>query len=243
MLKQFYILLKKELYSYFNTSLGYILLTVYALISMLSTFYLGAFFNLGNSNFFSFFYFQSDTFVLLVPALTMRLWAEERKTGTVEFLLTQPVPFFSVVTAKFLAAWIMCFIMLLSMIPFWIYMDHYFMLDNLNILAGFLGAFMVAGAFCAVGCVVSSFNTSPITSYMLTLFLCWGITVGNFSGFLKNTGISNDITARILRSLNFDKHYYDFISGQISLDNLIYFLSIIFFALWLNLVSIEYKRN
>lgn len=243
MIKQFYTVFKKELYAYFNSALGYILLAVYALISMLSTFYMGAFFNLGNSNFFSFFYFQTDTFVLLVPALTMRLWAEERKSGTVEFLLTQPVPFLSTVIAKFLAAWLMCLIMLLSMIPFWIYMNHYFELDNLNIFSGFLGAFMVAGAFCAVGCMVSSFNASPITSYMLTLFLTWGITVGNFSGLLKHTGMSNDISARILRSLNFDKHYYDFISGQISFDNLLYFFSIIFFALWLNLVSIEYKRN
>lgn len=243
MLKQFYVILKKELYAYFNTGLAYILLGVYALISMLSCYYLGMFFNLTNANLFSFFYFQSDVFILLIPALTMRLWAEERKAGTVEFLLTQPIPLTTVVIAKFCASWLMCFLMLLITFPFWLYLAYSFTLDNLNIFAAYFGAFLVGGAFCAVGCMISSFCSSPIISYMLTLFVCWGITVGNFSRLLKQSYFSNEITSRVLSSLNFNKHYSDFMSGQISLDNLIYYLCLIIFALWLNLVSIEYKRN
>lgn len=243
MLKQLFVILKKELAAFFNTNLAYILMAAYILLSMFITFFLGGFFSINNADLFSFFYFQSFVFAVLTPAFTMRLWAEERKSGTIEFLLTQPVALTTIVLAKFFAAWILCLIMLALSVPFWIYMNVCFEADNLNILSGYLACILTAGAFCALGCMVSSFNASPVSSYVLTLFLCGFFVFGNFGKLISSAGLPERISSRIQNSLNFDKHYYDVISGQISLDNLLYFILLIVFALWLNTAAVDYKKN
>lgn len=243
MLKQIFAIYRKELYSCFNTGLAYFVLGIYAVLSMLGTFYMGNFLGVNNSSLFSFFYFQNDMLIILIPALTMRLWSEERKYGTIEFLLTQPVPLFSAVFAKFAAAWSMCVVMFSVSLPFWLYMNHYYRLDNVNIAASYFACFMVAGCFSAVGCMISSFCTGPVTAYILSVFAFWGLQISNFDFLIRNIGLSDKIMVQTLRSLNFDKHYQDLLSGQISPDNIIYFGIIIAFALWLNVVSIDYKKN
>lgn len=243
MLKQISAIYKKELYSCFSTGLAYFVLGIYAVLSMLGTFYMGNFLAVNNHNLFSFFYFQNDMFIILIPALTMRLWSEERKYGTIEFLLTQPVPLYAAVVAKFAAAWSMCFVMLAMSLPFWGYMNHYYELDNLNIAASYFACLMAAGSFCALGCMISSFCTGPVTAYILSVFAFWGLQISNFNFLILNTGLSDKVMIQALRSLNFEKHYQDMLSGQISPDNIIYFGVIIAFALWLNIVSIDYKKN
>ncbi|MCM1297836.1 MAG: ABC transporter permease [Muribaculaceae bacterium] len=243
MFKQFSIILKKELAAFFNTNLAYVLMTAYILLSMSITFFLGGFFSINNADMFSFFYFQSFVFAVLTPAFTMRLWAEERKSGTIEFMLTQPVAVSTIVWAKFFAAWILCVIMLMLTIPLWIYMNIYFETDNLNILSGYFACILTAGMFCALGCMISSFSSSPVSSYILTLVLCGIFSFGNFGWLISKAGLPERIASRIQFSLNFDKHYYDIMSGQISPDNLLYFILLIAFALWLNTVSIDYKRD
>lgn len=243
MSKQFSAIFKKELAAFFNTSLAYIILVSYILLSMFITFFLGGFFSINNADLFSFFYFQNFVFVILTPAFTMRLWAEERKSGTIEFLLTQPVSLTAIVLAKFFAAWFLCLIMLSLTIPFWIYMNIYFQVDNLNIFSGYLACILTTGAFCALGCMMSSFNSSPVSSYMLTLILNGLIAFGSFSWLIGKIGLSGQISSRIQSALNFDKHYYDIMSGQISPDNILYFILLILFGLWLNVTSIEYKKN
>ncbi len=243
MLKQIYTIYKKELYSYFNTGLAYFVLGIYIVLSMLGTFYLGNFLHIDNSSLFSFFNLQSDMLVIFIPALTMRLWSEERKYGTIEYLLTQPIPPFSAVWAKFTAAWSMCIAMLAMSLPFWLYMHHYYQLDNLNIAASYFACIMTSGCFCAVGCMISSFCTAPITAYILSLFAFWGLQIVNFDFLIRNSGISEKIMVQTLQSLNFEKHYQDLLSGQISPDNIIYFGILTAFALWLNVVSLDYKKN
>lgn len=243
MFKKFSAIFKKELAAFFNTNLAYIILVSYILLSMFITFFLGGFFSINNADMFSFFYFQSFIFVILTPAFTMRLWSEERKSGTIEFLLTQPVSLTTVVLAKFFAAWALCLIMLALTIPFWIYMNIYFEVDNLNVISGYLACILTTGAFCALGCMISSFNSSPVSSYMLTLVLCSLITFSSFGWIINKIGLSGQISSRIQSSLNFDKHYFDIMSGQISPDNILYFLLLIVFGLWLNIASIEYKKN
>lgn len=243
MLKKFCAILNKELAAFFNTNLAYIILVTYILLSMFVTFFLGGFFSVNNADLFSLFYFQSFIFVILTPAFTMRLWSEERKSGTIEFLLTQPVSLITIVLAKFFAAWILCLIMLSLTIPLWIYMNIYFEVDNLNIFSGYTACILTTGAFCALGCMISSFNSSPVSSYLLTLILNCLFAFGSFGWLISKFGLPGQINSRIQSALNFDKHYYDIMSGQISLDNVLYFLLLIFFGLWLNVVSIEYKKN
>lgn len=244
MLNQFYCIFTKELSSYFRTNLAYFILIIYVVLSMLTTFYIGYFFALNNSELFSFFYFQPDIFTVLIPALTMRLWAEERKNSTAELLLTQPINYTTVVVSKFCASWCMCLIMLLLTIPFWIYASSLMELDNVNIISKYISCILVSGAFCAVGCLISSFNNSPIVAYIVSVFATWGIIIGNFDFLLSSaSSVSNELWIRSIQSLNFSKHYGEIINGQIGFDNIIYFVTIILFALWFNVISIEYKKK
>lgn len=233
---------KRELKTYFNSGFGSVILMIYLLLSMLAVFYLGNFFDVVNTDLFSFFYFQPYIFLIITPALTMKQWAEERKSGSIEFILTQPVSLTNIVCAKFFAAWSFAGILLISTFPFWIYMNVEFTLDNQNIIIAYIGCILMTGMLCALGCMISSFNTSPITSYILTLFICWGIITINYSPIIRTLPIDGGIISKITTSLNFDKHFQDMIMGQISLDNFIYFVSSIVVALWLNTISIEYKK-
>ncbi len=243
MFKQISPIFRREFFAYFNTGLGSIMLAVYLLLSMFAAFYLGNFFEVGNFDLFSFFYFQPYIFLIVTPALTMRLWAEERKSGSIEFILTQPVSLTAVVFAKFLAAWSFAFVMLLSTVPFWIYMNAEFALDNMNILCAYAACILMAGMFCAAGCMISSFNSSPVTAYILTLFIIWGVIGVNFSPLIRLLPADGSVLSGIMQALNFDKHFQDMVSGQVSMDNLIYYFSAVFLSLWLNVVSIEYKKG
>ncbi len=243
MIKQTLAIFNKELNSYFHTSLAYFLLGAYMLISMFSTFYLGAFFDLNNTELFSFFYFQSDIFALLVPALTMRLWAEERRSGTIELLLTQPISYTSIVIGKFLSAWTFCLILLATTVPFWIFINTIYDLDNINILSSYLGCFFVSGVFCAIGCCISAFNRGLVVAYICTLFISLLISTVNFDFLINQINLSDDVSIRIIQSLNFSKHFTDMTGGQLGLDNIIYYLSMITLPLWLNILTIEYKKN
>ena len=243
MIKQTLVIFNKELNSYFHTPLAYFLVGAYMFISMFATFYLGAFFDLNNTELFSFFYFQSDIFALLVPALTMKLWAEERRSGTLELLLTQPISYTSVVLGKFFSAWGFCLILLISTFPFWIFINCIYDLDNLNILSSYLGCFMISGIFCAIGCCISSFNKGLVVSYICTLIISLIISTVSFDFLITQFNFSDDISIRIIQSLNFSKHYQDMTGGQLGLDNLIYYLSMMILPLWLNVLTIEYKKG
>ena len=212
MLYQAYVIFSKEFGGYFRSRLAYFLIGAYAFISMFAAFYMGAFFDLNNMELYSFFYFQGDVFALLVPALTMRLWAEERRSGTMELLLTQPVSYTAVALGKFLSAWVFCLLLLLATVPFLLCPAAIYPLDYLNILSSYLACFFIAGIFCSVGCCVSAFNKSPVIAYMI-------------------------------QSLNFSNHFQDLSGGQIGWDNIVYYLSMIILPLWLNVITVEYKKS
>ncbi|MBQ8436995.1 MAG: ABC transporter permease subunit [Alphaproteobacteria bacterium] len=243
MIYQTFTIFQKELSGYFKTPLAYFLISAYILISMFSTFYLGAFFVLNNTELFSFFFFQNDIFALLIPALTMRLWAEERRSGTMELLLTQPISYTSVVLGKFFSAWIFCFMLLCTTIPFWIFINIIYQLDNINILSSYIGCFLISGVFCAIGCCISAFNKGLVVAYICTLFLSLIISTVNFDFLIGQFNLSDDVSIRIIQSLNFSKHYNDMTGGQVGFDNIIYYFSMIALPLWLNILTIEYKKN
>lgn len=233
----------KEFNSYFRTRLAYFIMAIYVVLSMVTTFYTGYYFQLVNDNLYSFFYFQPEIYTLLIPALTMKLWADERRYGTLELLLSQPASHTSMVLGKFFAAWAFCVLMISLSLPLWASTAQITSLDNLNIIYSYAACLLTAGALCAVGCVVSSFNSNPISAYLLSLGACMLLKLSNFDYFIKKAQVSNELLIRMSQSLNFDRHFINIISGQISWSDGIYYLSVIVFALWLNVASIEYKRS
>lgn len=243
MLYQTYIIFAKEYGGYFRSRLAYFLLGGYAFISMFAALYMGGFFDLNNMELFSFFYFQPDIFALLVPAITMRLWAEERRSGTVEVLLTQPVSYTAVVLGKFFSAWLFCTVLLILTMPFLLPLGGIYPFDYPNIFCAYLGCWFVAGTFCAVGCCVSAFNKSPVIAYIATLVLSLIISSCNFDFLINDFGFSSNVMLRTIQSLNFSKHFQDLSGGQLGLDNIIYYLSMMVLPLWLNVITVEYKKS
>lgn len=234
---------QKEIFSFFSGVQAWVVLSVYILISMFVTFFAGGFFSLNNAGLFSFFYFQPYILAFIIPAITMRLWAEERKTGTLEFLLTQPLPIMDIVLGKFLAACFICLCMLLLSIPLWIYMNVFFETDNLNILSGYLAFILVCGSFCALGCLISSFCSSPAVSYLWGLIIMLMLNVNDFSSSIKLLHLPFSVESRLSNMLSLSSHYYDIINGQVGLDNLAFFVLLIIISLCLNVISVEYKKN
>lgn len=243
MLHDVFCIFKKEFSSYFRTKLAYFVMIIYASLSLLTTFYSGHYFELSNLNLFSLFYFQPEIFTIIAPALTMKLWADERRFGTLELILAQPLSYTSLVLGKFLAAWLFCGLLLVLTSSLWLTTSFLGATDNLNIFCNYLAIFLVIGAVCAIGCVVSSFNYNPIVAYIMSVFVLWILKLFNFDYFIKAAKISNELLIRMSQSLNFDRHFENIISGQPAFNNLVYFVSIIAFALWLNVISVEYKRG
>jgi ABC-2 type transport system permease protein len=142
-----WVLFKRELSSYFATPIAYVFIIIFLFLTGIFTFYLGNFFARGQADLSSFFTFHPWLYLFLIPALAMRLWAEERKSGTIELLLTLPVTITEAVLGKFLAAWAFTAIALFLTFPMWISVNYLGNPDNAVILAGYIGSFLMAGAF------------------------------------------------------------------------------------------------
>lgn len=237
-------IIRKEFGSYFKTYTAYIVLGIYLLLSFAATFYSGYFFELNNRSLVSFFIYQPEILIVLLPALTMKMWAEERRQGTLEFLLTQPITPSLLVWGKFLAAWLFSVGMLLMILPFVVYISHFVVLDKLNLMAEFTGLCLVMGALCALGCVVSACHKNVIVAYLSTVFCGWLWENVNFDFILFPIKKAMPLLSQQLNGiLNFKEHYVLLEQGQIGAETLMYFMGIIVISLWLNTLIVQRREN
>ncbi len=182
-------------------------------------------------------------FIIVVPALAMRLWADERRNGTMELLLTQPLSRLAVILGKFFAAWIFCLVLLLLTTPLWMTTAFFIPTDNGHIIVNYIGCFLCIGSLCAVCCCISSFCTGPISAYIISVFACETLKLIKFDPLFKTWGFSGELAQKISQSLNFDAQYQTILQGMIGLDNVMYFISLIVIMLWLNFIAVYYKRG
>lgn len=233
----------REFNGYFKTYTAYIVLGVYLLLSFAAVFYSAQFFEYDNRGLISFFIYQPEILNILLPALTMKMWAEERRQGTLEILLTQPVRLPKLVLGKFLAAFAFSICLLLMFCPFVAYMSSLVEYDILNLIAAFIGEILVMAALCALGCMVSAFNGNVIIAYLSSVFVGWIWENVNFdfiiSPLIKCFPL---LTQRLSGVLNFGPYYQAVIQGQIGPDAVIYFVSVTVFALWLNVIAVNSRR-
>ena len=159
-MKQLPVIFKRELASYFSTPLAYVFILIFLVLSGVFTFYLGGFFEGNQASLAPFFNFHPWLYLFLVPAIAMRLWAEERKSGSIELLMTLPVTRFEAVAGKFLAAWSFAGLALLLTFPMIITVNYLGEPDNGAIITGYLGSWLLAGAYLAVGSCMSGSATS-----------------------------------------------------------------------------------
>lgn len=242
-MRQLPVLFKRELASYFSTPLAYVFIVIFLVLSGVFTFYLGGFFESGQANLAPFFGFHPWLYLFLVPAIAMRLWAEERKSGTIELLMTLPVTRFEAVTGKFLAAWAFAGLALLLTFPMIITVNYLGEPDNGAIITGYIGSWLLAGAYLAIGSCMSALAKNQVIAFILAVSVCFLFIVSGFPMVLDGfSGWAPQWVIDAVASLSFLTRFDAISKGVIDLRDLLYFLTLI--AAWLaaTAVVIDLKK-
>lgn len=215
---------RRELASYFATPLAYVFVVIFLVLAGAFTFYLGSFYERGQADLASFFNFHPWLYLFLVPAVAMRLWAEERRSGSIELLLTLPIRPLDAVLAKFLAAWTFVGIALALTFPIWITVNWLGDPDNGAIVAGYLGSLLMAGAFLAIGSCLSAATRSQVIAFILTVVVCFALLLAGFPLVLDVfRGWAPDALVDAVAALSFLTHFESLSKGVVDLRDLLYF--------------------
>nr|WP_294528242.1 ABC transporter permease subunit [uncultured Rhodopila sp.] len=232
----------RELRAYFATPVATVFIVIFLVLQGALTVNLGQFFDRGIADLNPFFTFIPWVFLLLIPAITMRLWAEERRLGTIELLLTLPITQTQAVLGKFLAAWAFCAIALLLTFPFVIAVNILGNPDNGVIASGYLGSLLIAGAFLSVGAAMSALTRNQVIAFVLAVAVCFIFAVASnpiVNDFLSHTAPA---LGEFTRRLAITDRFADFTRGLISLRDVIYFVTFIGFFLFLNTVLVDQRK-
>lgn len=237
------VLYRRELASYFATPLGYVFIVIFVVASSAFTFYLGGFYERNQADLEPFFVFHPWLYLLLVPAISMRTWAEERKTGTIELLLTLPITMWQAVLSKFLAAWTFLAIALALTFPLWLTVNYLGDSDNGVILAAYLGSLLMAGGYLAIGICMSATTRNQVVAFILSLVICFIFTLSGyplvldaFRGWLP-VGLTE-----LIASLGFLTHFQSISKGVLDLRDLVYFIVMIVAWLYTSAIVIDMKK-
>ena len=233
---------RRELSAYFATPVAVVFIVIFLALQGVLTFNMGSFFDRNQADLAPFFGFLPWVFLLLVPAITMRLWAEERRLGTIELLLTLPITTWQAVLGKFLAAWAFCAIALALTFPFVITVNLLGHPDNGVIACGSLGGLLVAGSFLSIGAALSAATKNQVIAFVLAVAICFLFAVASYPLVTDFLARSSPILAAFVRRLSVSERFQDFTRGVISLRDLIYFFSFIWFWLSVNTVILEHSK-
>ena len=239
-----YLIFQRELLSYFATPIAYVFIAIFLLLSSLFTFYLGNFFELGQASLSSFFEWHPWLYLFLIPSITMRLWAEEKKTGTIEFITTIPLKISSIVIGKFLAAWIFSIIALSLTFPLWITVNYLGAPDNGVIIASYIGSILMAGGYLSIGACISALTNNQVIAFVITATICFLFTVSGLPIVLDFfTAWSGQSLTDTIASFSFLTNYTDITRGLIDLRSILFFITLIVFFLYLNILIVTNLRN
>jgi ABC-2 type transport system permease protein len=237
------IIMRRELTSYFATPLAYIFILILLILANAFTFYLGSFYERGNADLESFFGFHPWLYLFLIPAISMRLWAEERKSGSIELLMTQPVTLWEAVLGKFFAAWIFSALALGLTFPLWITVNYLGSPDNGTILAAYVGSLLLAGGFLAVGSCMSALTRNQVVAFILSVVACFLLLLAGFPLVLDvfRSWAPQAIVSAIA-SLSFLTHYDSIQKGVIDVRDLLYFGMLIAFFLIATSIALDLRK-
>lgn len=238
------VIFKREFAAYFATPVAYVFLIVFLALAGAMTFFIGNFFQRNQADLDSFFVFHPWVYLFLMPALAMRLWAEERKSGTVELLFTLPIATWHAVVGKFLAAWVFAGIALALTFPIWITVSYLGEPDNGPIMAGYLGSFLMAGGYLAIGSCLSASTKNQVIAFVLAAIVCFMFSMAGSEvvlGLIRDTvpqGLVN-----LVSSFSFLNHFAEMRKGVIDLRDLVYFLSVIGVFLFATTLVLDLKKG
>ena len=243
-MRQFLSITKRELISYFATPVAYVFITIFLLLSGLFTFYLGNFFEIGQASLGSFFEWHPWLYLFLIPAITMRLWSEEKKSGTIELLTTLPISTLNIVLGKFMAAWLFTLLALILTFPMWITVNYLGNPDNGVIMASYIGSLLMAGGYLSIGIFISSLTKNQVIAFIVSVTVCFLFTVSGLPivlDFFSNW--AGEAITDVIASFSFLANYSDISRGIIDFRTLVYFLSLIVLFLYLNVITLDNSRN
>jgi ABC-2 type transport system permease protein len=238
-----WIIIKKELRGYACSPLAFIFLTIFLAFQMGFTFILGRFYESNQASLDIFFGFQPWLYLFLIPAIGMRLWAEEKSSGTIETLATLPLNLPAVIAGKFLASWIFVFFALLLTFPIVITVFYLGSPDPGPMLSGYCMSWLMAGAFLAITCFTSALTRNQVISFVLAVIICFIFVLLGFGVFQEYMDFLPLGLQDFLAGLGFIPHFQQAIRGVIDLRDVVYFISIIVFFLILNTTVLEKKKE
>lgn len=234
---------RREFASYFATPLAFVFIIIFLLLVGVFAFYVGGFYERGQADLAPFFAYHPWLYLFLIPALSMRLWAEERKSGTIELLMTLPVTVWQAVLGKFLAAWCFAGVALVLTFPMWITVNYLGDPDNGAIFAAYIGSFLTAGGMLAIGACLSAATRNQVIAFILAAVVCFGFLLSGYPLVLNAFRIwAPQAVVDAIASLSFLTHFQSISKGVIDLRDLLYFGIVI--ATWLiaNVIVIEMKK-
>jgi len=237
------ILFKREFASYFATPLAFVFIVIFLILAAAFTFFLGGFFDSNQADLSPFFFYHPWLYLFLIPAISMRLWAEERKSGSIELLMTLPVTLWQAVLAKFLAAWMFAGIALALTFPIWITVNYLGQPDNGVIFAAYIGSFLMAGGFLAIGACLSAATRNQVIAFIFTVVVCFGFLLSGFPLVLGLfQGWAPQLVVDAVASLSFLTHFEAIRKGVIDVRDLIFFGALITAWLAANAIVLDMKK-
>jgi ABC-2 type transport system permease protein len=236
--------IKRELAAYFQTPVAYVFILVFLLSNGAFTFYLSGYFERGLADLEPFFQWHPWIYLIFIPAVSMRLWAEERRSGTIELIMTLPISPWKLVLGKFLAAWAFVVIALLCTLPMWWTVNYLGNPDNGVIATAYLGSALMAGAYLAIGSAMSAATSNQVIAFILGAAVSLIFTMAGFSVVVTFVeGWLPQSLVNALTSLSFLSNYADIQRGVLEAKSLIYFSSMMVFWLFVTLLLLEARRG
>jgi ABC-2 type transport system permease protein len=235
---------KRELGAYFSSPLAFVFIVIFLLLCGFFTFMVGGFFERGEASLSaSFFLWHPWFYLFLVPAVGMRLWAEERRVGTIELLLTMPITAWQAIVGKFLASWLFLGIALLLTFPIVITANYLGSPDNGVIFAGYVGSWLMAGAYLAISCITSAMTRNQVVSFIISVVICLFFILAGFTPVIRLLeGWAWPWLVDTITSFSVITHFDGFQKGVLDSRDILFFLSLIGFSLFTTSVILRGHR-
>lgn len=238
-----WVVFKRELAGYFATPLAYVFIVIFLALAGAFTFFLGSFFERGQADLESFFVFHPWLYLFLVPAVAMRLWAEERRTGTIELLMTLPASTFEIVLGKFLAAWLFAGIALALTFPLWLTVNYLGAPDNGVILLSYLGSWAIAGAFIAIGACASALTKNQVIAFVLGAAVCFLFLMSGVDLVLAAfRSWAPPLVLDLVAAFSLITHFNELMRGVVSATTAVYLGTLVAVCLLVNTLIVDLEK-
>jgi ABC-2 type transport system permease protein len=237
------ILFRREFASFFATPVAYVFIAIFLILSGIFAFFIGSLYERGQADLLPFFNFHPWLYLFLVPAIAMRIWSEERKSGSIELLMTLPITTLQAMLGKFLAAWAVLGLSLILTFPLWLTVNYLGSPDNGIIIAAYIGSWLMAGAFLSIGVCMSALTKNQVVAFILAVVVCF-IFVVSGSGIVLDAfkGWAPSIVLDTIASFSFLSHFESMAKGVIALNDIGYFVILMATWLYAGLLIIEQKK-